>query len=515
MSAAPAHDFTPVYLTREIREIEQAAAALPEPPELMERAGLAGAELARELMPGNGYSVLVLAGPGNNGGDAFVIARHLKSWWFDVTVVFHGDAAKLSTDATRAFDAWRAAGGAIATAIPRGKRWDLVIDGLFGIGLQRDVGGAYLDAVRFMNAQAALVLAVDIPSGLDSDTGRVLGAAVRAAHTVTFIGLKPGLLTRDGPDCCGSVHVRSLDLDTAAMRPPSAWLVNDAVLASTLPPRPRNSHKGLFGDVGIVGGAAGMVGAALLAGRAALRIGAGRVYCGLLAADAPRVDFAQPELMLRSADFPLEPGHASVLVCGPGLGTSSSAADLTKRALVTTLPLLLDADALNLIARDAALQSALPARGAPTVVTPHPAEAARLLGKTTADVQADRVAAAIELANRFHSTCVLKGAGTVCALPDGTWYVNPSGNPGMAAAGMGDVLSGLVGGLLAQRADVRSATLCGVYLHGAAADLCAARGIGPAGLTATEVTDAARELFNRPAAGASGRAEYRGRLDVK
>jgi hydroxyethylthiazole kinase-like uncharacterized protein yjeF len=515
MDATPGHTFTPVYLTREVREIEHAAAALPNPPALMERAGLAAAELARDLIPGAGFSVLVLAGPGNNGGDAFVIARHLQSGWFDVTLVFIGDAEKLSADATRAFNAWREAGGATATAIPQGRRWDLVIDGLFGIGLQRDLGGVFLEAVRFVNAQSAPVLAVDIPSGLESDTGCILGAAVQAAHTITFIGLKPGLLTRDGPDCCGTLHVRSLGLDTVAMRPPSAWLVDECILRSTLPPRPRNSHKGLFGDVGIIGGAEGMVGAALLAGRAALRIGAGRVYCGLLAADAPRVDFAQPELMLRSADFLLELGHASVLVAGPGLGNSSSAADLVQRALETTLPLLLDADALNLVAHGAELQGKLAARGAPTVLTPHPAEAARLLGRSTGEVQANRVAVAIELAARFRSACVLKGAGTVSALPDGTWYVNPSGNPGMAAAGMGDVLSGLIGGLLTQGADLRSATLCGVYLHGAAADLCVARGIGPVGLTATEVSDAARGLFNRPEAGASSRAEHRGRLDVE
>jgi len=515
MVAAPEQDFTPIYLTREIREIEQAAAALPDPPQLMERAGLAAAELARELIPDAGGSVLVLAGPGNNGGDALVIARHLQSWWFDVTVVFMGDAAKLSADATHAFNAWREAGGTLETALPRSKRWDFVIDGLFGIGLQREIGGIHLQAVQFATAQPAPVLAVDIPSGLESDTGRVLGAAIRAAHTVTFIGLKPGLLTRDGPDCCGTLHVRTLDLDTVAMKPPSAWLVNETILHATLPPRSRNSHKGHFGDVGIIGGAEGMVGAALLAGRAALKIGSGRVYCGLMAADAPRVDLAQPELMLRDPGFPLEPGHASVLVAGPGLGTSTTAAELVKRALDATLPLLLDADALNLIAHGPALQASLSARSAPTVLTPHPAEAARLLARTTADVQADRVAAAVALATRFRCACVLKGAGTVCAFPDSTWYVNPSGNPGMAAAGMGDVLSGLIGGLLAQGADLRSATLCGVYLHGAAADLCVARGVGPVGLTATEVTVAARELFNRPDVAASGGPERHGRLDVK
>jgi hydroxyethylthiazole kinase-like uncharacterized protein yjeF len=239
------------------------------------------------------------------------------------------------------------------------------------------------------------------------------------------------------------------------------------------------------------------------------------VYCGLLASDAPRVDFAQPELMLRDRAFPLEPDQVSVLVAGPGLGTSPGAADLVKRVLATSLPLLLDADALNLIARGAELQGALSDRVGPTVLTPHPAEAGRLLGWTTPDVQADRVTAACAIASRFRCACVLKGAGTVCAFPDGTWYVNPSGNPGMAAAGMGDVLSGLIGGLLAQGANLRSATLCGVYLHGAAADLCVARGAGPAGLTASEVAEAARELLNRPEAGASGRAEYRGRLDVK
>lgn len=515
MIPTPDHDFTPVYLTREIRAIEAVVAAAPDAPNLMERAGLAAAELARELVPGKGYAVLVLAGPGNNGGDAFVIARHLKSWWFDVTVAFHGDAARLSQDATAAMHAWQDAAGATLADVPPGRRWDLVIDGLFGIGLQREVSGPYLELVRLMNAQRAPVLAVDIPSGLESDSGRILGNAVRAAHTVTFIGLKPGLLTRDGPDCCGRLHLRTLGLDTNSIERPSAWLVNDSMLAATLPPRRRNSHKGMFGDVGIIGGAEGMVGAALLAGRAALRIGAGRVYCGLLAADAPPVDFAQPELMLRSAGFLIEPGHANVLVVGPGLGTTSNAAYLVKAAVETSLPLLLDADALNLVAGDPDLQGRLAGRSAPTVLTPHPAEAARLLARSTADVQADRVAAALDIATRYRSACVLKGAGSLCAFPDGTWYVNPSGNPGMAAAGMGDVLSGLVGGLLAQGADLRSATLCGVYLHGAAGDLCLLRSKGPAGLTASEVTNAARDIFNCPEAGASGGADSRGRLDVK
>jgi hydroxyethylthiazole kinase-like uncharacterized protein yjeF len=514
MAPKPEQDFTPVYLTREIREIEQAVASAPDAPNLMERAGLAAAEIARELAPGKGGSVLAFAGPGNNGGDAFVIARHLKTWWFDVSVVFTGDAARLSADASAALRAWQEAGGVTVASPPPPKPRDLLIDGLFGIGLQRELTGPHLELVRWMNAQPAPVLAVDIPSGLESDTGRVLGEAVRAAHTATFIGLKPGLLTEDGPDCCGRLHLCRLDLETAKLKAPSAWLVNESIVPATLPPRPRNSHKGLFGDVGILGGAEGMVGAALLAARAALRIGAGRIYCGLLAADAPRVDFVQPELMLRGPDFLFEPGHASVLVVGPGLGTSSDAAGWVATAIDSRLPLLLDADALNLVAAIAELQQRLAHRGAPTVLTPHPAEAGRLLSRSTAEVQANRVAAALEIATRFQSACVLKGVGTVCAFPGGTWYVNPSGNPGMAAAGMGDVLSGLIGGLLAQGAHWRSATLCGVYLHGAAADLCVARGTGPAGLTASEVMDAARQLLNHPQTGASSGAERRGRLYV-
>ena len=352
-------DFTAIYLTREIREIEAVAAALPDAPNLMERAGLAAAELARELVPGKGYSLLVLAGPGNNGGDAFVIARHLKHWWFDVTVVFHGDAARLSGDATAALHAWQEAGGATLTEIPSGKRCDLVIDGLFGIGLQREVSGPFLESVRFMNAQRAPVLAVDIPSGLESDSGRILGDSVRAAHTVTFIGLKPGLLTGDGADCCGSLHLRTLGLDTKSIVRPSAWLVNGSIVAATLPPRPRNSHKGMFGDVAVIGGAEGMVGAALLAGRAALRIGAGRVYCGLLAAAAPQVDLTQPELMLRNPNALLDGNHGTALVVGPGLGTSADAGRLLHAAIEKGRPLLLDADALNLVSGDPDLQSRL------------------------------------------------------------------------------------------------------------------------------------------------------------
>lgn len=487
----------PVYAASDVRAIESAVAAALAPPPLMERAGLAAAHFARELAGGNGKPVLVVAGPGNNGGDAFVVARHLKKWWFKVQVAFAGDQGKLSSDASEALQAWRATGGEILPEPPATGRWGLVVDGIFGIGLEREVGGRYAEWIRHINALGATVLALDVPSGLHSDTGRVLGTAVVADHTATFIALKPGLLTLDGPDHCGEVHLCTLDLDARAFPPASGFLIGRDVLDSLLKPRRRNSHKGDYGSIAVIGGDHGMVGAALLAGRAALRLGSGRVYLGLIARDAPFVDPDQPELMLRSADAALKLGHLSALAVGPGLGQTPDAAFYLGIALESGLPLVLDADALNLIGSDPQLASRARERRCATLLTPHPAEAARLLGTTTREVQADRIAAALALSSRFNAHVVLKGAGSICACPDGTWHINTSGNPGMASAGMGDVLTGIIAALLGQGVEARSALLAGVYLHGAAADELLARGTGLIGLTAGETIDAARTLINR------------------
>lgn len=489
---------TPIYLTADERAVEAAAAAAPNPPQLMERAGLAAAEVARDIAGGNGRPVLVLAGPGNNGGDALVAARHLKQWWFNVTVVFGGEEGKLPSDSKAALRAWRAGGGQIANELPAAREWGLVVDGLFGIGLERDVSGRHAEWIAAINAGGAPKLAVDVPSGLQSDTGRVMGCAVRAAHTVTFIALKPGLLTLEGPDHCGEIHLRTLDLDAQALRPASGFLIGREILASVLKPRRHNTHKGDYGSIGIVGGDHGMVGAALLAGRAALKLGGGRVYVGLIAKDAPLVDATQPELMIRSADEVLKLTHLSCLAVGPGLGQRPDASFYLEMALESTLPLVLDADALNLVAVDARIAAMLKSRKGSTLLTPHPAEAARLLSVSTREVQHDRVAAARTLAARLNSLVVLKGAGSICAAPEGTWHINTSGNPGMASAGMGDVLSGMIAALLAQGADVTNALLASIYLHGAAADELVARGTGPVGLTATETIDAARSLLNGP-----------------
>ncbi len=490
---------TPVYSAADVRRIEVLALGEADAPPLMERAGLAAATLARELAGGTGKQIVVIAGPGNNGGDAFVLARHLEAAWFKVTVIFAGDAAKLPQDAFAAYAAWEAAGGRVASALPPTHECALIVDGLLGIGLRRELTGRYAELVQWMNDARAPVLALDVPSGLDSDTGRVLGCAVRASHTITFVGLKPGLLTLDAPDHCGTLHVAPLGLDAPALVHTSGSLIGPEVLPSALPQRHRNSHKGDYGSAGIIGGAPGMVGAALLAGRAALKLGAGRVYVGLVVPDALLVDPVQPELMLSAADAVVQLEHLTCIAAGPGLGQSPQARTLLHAAIASPLALVLDADALNLIAADAGLRSKLVDRAAPALLTPHPAEAARLLAVTTADVQRDRRAAALNLAKTYRCAVVLKGAGSVCAWPDGRWAINTSGNPGLASAGMGDVLTGILAALLAQGADPEIALQAGVYLHGAAADALVEAGVGPVGLTASEVIDAARELLNRPA----------------
>jgi hydroxyethylthiazole kinase-like uncharacterized protein yjeF len=254
-------------------------------------------------------------------------------------------------------------------------------------------------------------------------------------------------------------------------------------------------HKGTFGTLAILGGTDGMVGAPLLGGRAALHAGAGKVRIGLAARHPPAIDWVQPELMLRSVDAALAAG-ADAIVCGPGLGTSSEAAALVGRVTEEHVPLVLDADALNAIAADARLAGAVAKREAPTIATPHPSEAARLLGSSTAAVQADRLAAAQTLSGNLHATVVLKGAGSVLAHPDGTWDINASGNPGLASAGTGDVLAGFVGAFLAQGIEAKTSLRLAVCLHGAAADRCVEQGRGPLGLTASELAPAARELLN-------------------
>lgn len=485
----------PILLPEDIRRVEAAAFAQDPPAPLMERAGLAAAELARERLD-DGQRVLVLAGPGNNGGDAFIVARHLAAWWHTVEVLFTGDAARLPADAAAALARWREAGGTLRTDWP-GVRPDLIIDGLFGIGLARDLSGMHADLIARANASGVPILALDVPSGLDATTGAVHGTAIRATDTATFIALKPGLLTLDGPDHAGRVHVCPLGLDLSAAG--GGAQIEDDTVADVVPPRRRNSHKGSHGDLWIVGGAPGMAGAALLAARAGLLLGAGRVLVGMQERSLA-LDPMHPELMLRAGVDDPELARAACIVVGPGLGTSASAAAALDACLARPVPVVIDADALNLIAADPAFANRMAARAAPAVMTPHPAEAGRLLGTGTAGVQADRLRGALELARRFRSHVVLKGVGSLCAAPDGRWWINTSGNPGLAAAGMGDVLAGIVGAFIAQGAAPDLALRAAVHLHGLAADRLRETLGGEPGMTASEVTLAARGEWHRLAA---------------
>lgn len=483
----------PIYLTEDLRRIEKAAGAVT--PTLMERAGAAAADLAVKLVPETGKDILVLAGPGNNGGDAYEVATNLKAKFFRVALVSPADPARLAPDAVRAHRKWLDAGGEVQAQIPQGSSWALIVDGLFGIGLTREPENPYAPLIQFINKASCPVLALDIPSGLDSDSGRVLGTAVRATHTITFIALKPGLLTLDGPDYCGEVSVADLGLDVKKLCAPTAWVAHPALFKGVLRARPRNFHKGMAGAVGILGGASGMTGAALLAGRAALKLGAGRVYVGLLEENAPAVDTGALELMLRHPDDVLGV-DLDALVVGPGLGQGERAETLVGAALASDIPSVFDADALNLISENQDLRKACARRSAETLLTPHPAEAARLLATHISEVLAHRISAAKTLAGNLNANVVLKGNGSVIVARDGHWFINTSGNPGMASAGMGDVLSGFLGALLAQRYSGEASLVLGVHLHGAAADALAASGAGPVGLTAGELVDAARSLWN-------------------
>lgn len=475
----------PLLRAAELRaiEVEHSRATPP----LMERAGRAAAEFVQTHF-GHGR-VLVCAGPGNNGGDGFVLARELVRAGRQVCVHFVGDAGHLPPDAAAAYQSCRTTRADFCPEIPAGD-FSLVVDALFGIGLARPVTGDLADLVARINAFAGPVLALDIPSGLDGDSGHVLGAAVRATHTLSFIGGKPGLYTLDGPDHCGDIHVD--DLGLSLTNQPGA-LLSTADFRAGLKPRPRHCHKGSHGSLAVIGGAPGMSGAALLAARAGLQLGAGRVFGGLL--ETLAVDPVQPELMLRSPDAAL--AQATAIVAGPGMGDSVAATELVRRVASADFPLLLDADALNQLAAHPVLAARVRHRNAPTLLTPHPAEAARLLGIATDDVQANRVEAALTLARRFKAHVALKGCGTVVATPDSEWRINASGNPGLASAGSGDVLAGIGGALLAQGWPAPAA-LCGaVHIHGLAADLLVASGDGPIGIAAGELIPAARSILNR------------------
>jgi hydroxyethylthiazole kinase-like uncharacterized protein yjeF len=340
------------------------------------------------------------------------------------------------------------------------------------------------------------VLALDIPSGLDADSGNIVGQpgiALHATETISFIADKPGLHTADGQDYAGDITVDALDIDPLLFTVPQAQLNDVQLFVTALQRRRQNSHKGTYGDVAIVGGADGMAGAPVLAASAAAKCGAGRTFVAF-AGQPPAYDSVQPELMFRQAQQ-FEFSKAT-LVVGTGLGTSPEAAELVARALAAHVPLVLDADALNLIAHNQDLRRQLAARTDASLLTPHPLEAARLLACTSATIQADRLAAARQLARELNAIVVLKGSGSVIAQPRGNVAINPTGNAALATAGSGDVLAGICGALLAQGWPAWEAALAATWMHGQAADVLVQQGVGPIGLTAGELIPTVRSVLN-------------------
>lgn len=446
----------------------------------MARAGAAIAAHIGVLHDGEPLSICVIAGPGNNGGDGYVAARELRDAGHRVMCVQL--ASQAADDARNALSKWKASGGTTRSDLPADSHFDIVIDAMLGIGQTRPLQGALLVAAQWINAQRARVIAVDVPSGLDADRGCWIGGVegVRASETITFIADKPGLHTGEGTDAAGHVSVDALGTQPTAAR---TTLTDPADFSLVSAPRRRNTHKGSYGSVLIIGGNAGMIGAALLAARAALRIGAGRVYVDCIGAPELRFDPMQPELMFRSAASIDNP---QCIVIGCGLGTDDAARRALQWALDTDAPLVIDADALNLLARGPALAESLTARSAPTVLTPHPLEAARMLDVSVSDIQLDRIASAREIAVRHRTIVVLKGAGSIVADTHGRCAINPTGSPALATAGTGDVLAGLIGGLLSQAFEVRQATLAAVWLHGRAGESDAALVAGDVAQRAAE-----------------------------
>jgi hydroxyethylthiazole kinase-like uncharacterized protein yjeF len=491
----------------ELRALEKHAEATLPKHTLMGRAGHAGARFLLEQSAHDGsvdteHPVWLVAGPGNNGGDALVVATELQRAGVAVEVCMPVEVKP--DDARWALAEARAAGVPISGALPASlDDYGWVVDGMFGIGLARPLDGVFATIAGSLSARAKTrgrVLALDVPSGLDSDTGNVVdgGVAVRATHTVTFIGAKPGLFMALGRDLAGEVTVAPIGVE--APRQPKVQLNAPALFVPHFPPRDYSTHKGTFGSVAVVGGDTGMCGAPILAARAALHAGAGKVHVAFLGSGSPPYDPPHPELMLHPLDdLPL--AHMDALSIGCGMGKRERAVNVLRDVLPLDVPKLFDADALNLIADHADLADALKARGEtasdPCVLTPHPLEAARLLGADAKTVQRDRLAAARALAARYASVVVLKGTGTVIAAPDGRIAVNPTGNAALATGGTGDVLGGLIGALLGQHLPRYEAALAGVFLHGLAADMLTARGKGPAGLTAGELAPMVRKLLNR------------------
>ncbi|MGI4814335.1 MAG: NAD(P)H-hydrate dehydratase [Janthinobacterium lividum] len=512
-----------------LRALEQRAAAQYPPHTLMARAGETAARfLGARLVRTRGRrppAVFIAAGPGNNGGDALVTATALLAARVRVLVCL--PQAALPDDARWALAQAREAGVPIVESFDDAAREalasaDWAVDGMFGAGLARPLDGVFATLAAALSARTASggpVLALDLPSGLASDNGLVISGAhggaaskqssardtaVRATDTLAFLALKPGLYTGVGRDLSGRLWLAPLGVDDgspsdapAAVAARAHCVVNaPALFMPSIPRRDFAANKGTFGSLAVVGGDTGMCGAPILASRAALFAGAGKVHVALLGAGGPAYDPPHPELMLHEIDhLPLD--EMSALAIGPGFGRSDRVVQRLDQILRLQVPKVVDADALNLLSTHPALADALRAGGAATVITPHPLEAARLLDTDVKSIEGDRLAAVRSLSERFGCVAVLKGSGTLIAAPSQALAINPTGDAGLATGGTGDVLCGLIGAFLAQHVGAREAALAAVFLHGRAAETLGDAGHGPAGLTASELAPAVRSLLNQ------------------
>ncbi len=481
-----------LYTAAQVRELDRLAIERQGIPSLtlMERAGADALDALTGRYPGAG-NLVVLCGGGNNAGDGYVLARLARQAGLEVRVIALVEPGRLKGDAAASAQKYLQTGSVEAALALEGA--DIIVDALLGSGLNRPVEGSFAEAIELINAASAPVFALDIPSGLNGDTGVCLGSAVRADATITFIGLKRGMFTAEGPEFCGEILFSDLGTPAGmhAAIDAEARLIRHEEVMLNLRARPRDAHKGRYGHVLVIGGDYGYQGASILAGSAAARAGAGLVTVATRPEHARTIPLFRPELMTAAAtaarDLDALLDRVSVVAIGPGLGQSDWAISLLAKVLQTRLPLVVDADALNLLALE-------PLRRENWVLTPHPGEAARLLGITSTEVQTDRFAAVASLRDRFGGTVALKGAGSLVAGATGPIRLNRTGNPGMAGGGMGDVLTGVIAGLVAQGMEPDVATVAGVYLHGYAADQCA--GEGERGMLAGDLLPVIRSLVN-------------------
>lgn len=484
----------PLYSAGAVRELDRRAIETYRIPgaELMTRAGAAALRVLQVRFP-RARRLAVVCGPGNNGGDGYVVARLAKQAGLDPVVLSIG-TPRPGGDASTMRSLAEAAGVASEPFDPvRLVEADVIVDALLGTGLERDVAGEWRAAIHAVNARGCPIVAIDVPSGLHADTGAVMGTAVRAAVTVSFIGLKAGLFTGDGPHHAGEVVFDDLDVPEevyAGVAPIARRLTPDDLLG-IIPRRSRSAHKGRFGHVLVIGGGKGMSGAARLCGEAALRSGAGLVTIATHPDHAAASNAARPELLVHGVRNAreLKPliERATVVALGPGLSQDAWARGLWRAAVACDLPLVVDADGLNLLAATKAF------RRKDWILTPHPGEAARLLKTTTDHVQRNRFAAVEKLTQRFGGACVLKGAGTLLANADGVWLCD-RGNAGLASGGTGDVLTGVIAALRAQSASALDAARLGVWVHAAAGDDIARE--GEAGVLASDLYLPVRRRLN-------------------